>query len=145
MLKAVIIDDEPDCVKLLALQLKMYCPQVQVLAECTSSEAGLPYSITYPDKKQFAPRIGFAWRPFGESTVLRGGYGIFYEGEYTDGRVNLFMPPFLLSDTAVNGQAFQATAGALSPTPRLGEGSASQGFPDGTNARRAQVGARFIF
>ena len=41
MLKAVIIDDEPDCVKLLALQLKMYCPQVQVMAECTSSEAGL--------------------------------------------------------------------------------------------------------
>ena len=35
---AVIIDDEPDCVKLLALQLKMYCPQVQVMAECTYSE-----------------------------------------------------------------------------------------------------------
>jgi two-component system LytT family response regulator len=41
MLKAIIIDDEPDCVKLLALQLKMYCPQVQVIAECTSSETGL--------------------------------------------------------------------------------------------------------
>ncbi len=71
----------------------------------TSSEAGLPYSITYPDKTQFAPRFGFAWRPFGEATVIRGGYGIFYEGEYTDGRVNLFMPPFLLSDSAVNEQA----------------------------------------
>ncbi|OYZ49768.1 MAG: DNA-binding response regulator [Bacteroidetes bacterium 24-39-8] len=41
MLKAVIIDDEPDCVKLLSLQLKMYCPKVQVVAECTSSETGL--------------------------------------------------------------------------------------------------------
>lgn len=41
MLKAIIIDDEPDCVKLLALQLKMYCPQVQVLAACTSSGEGL--------------------------------------------------------------------------------------------------------
>ena len=40
MLKAVIIDDEPDNVKLLALQLKMYCPQVQVLAECIESEDG---------------------------------------------------------------------------------------------------------
>lgn len=40
MLKAIIIDDEPDCVKLLALQLKMYCPQVQVVAECTESETG---------------------------------------------------------------------------------------------------------
>ena len=27
----------------------------------------------------------------------------------------------------------------------VGDGSASQGFPDGTNARRMQVAARFIF
>jgi two-component system, LytTR family, response regulator len=40
-MKAIIIDDEPDCVKLLSLQLKMYCPQVEVVAECTGSEAGL--------------------------------------------------------------------------------------------------------
>src|SRR5215471_4047745 len=69
-----------------------------------SAEAGLPYSITSPDKRQIAPRFGFAWRPLGETTVLRGGYGIFYEGEYTDGRVNLFMPPFLLQDSALNDQ-----------------------------------------
>jgi len=50
-----------------------------------------------------------------------------------------------VSNTAVNGQAYQATAGVLSVTPRLGEGSASQGFPDGTNARRAQFSARFVF
>ena len=41
MLKAIIIDDEPDCVKLLALQLKMYCPQVEVVAGCTASDDGL--------------------------------------------------------------------------------------------------------
>jgi two-component system, LytTR family, response regulator len=40
-MKAIIIDDEPDCVKLMALQLKMYCPQVTIVAECTSSEDGL--------------------------------------------------------------------------------------------------------
>lgn len=40
-MKAIIIDDEPDCVRLMALQLKMYCPQVEVVAECTSSEEGL--------------------------------------------------------------------------------------------------------
>lgn len=68
----------------------------------TSFQAGLPYSISYPDKRQIAPRFGFAWRPVGETTVVRGGYGIFYEGEYTDGRVNLFMPPFLLQDSALN-------------------------------------------
>ncbi len=41
MLRAIIIDDEPDNVKLLALQLRMYCPQVEVLAECTKSDEGL--------------------------------------------------------------------------------------------------------
>jgi two-component system, LytTR family, response regulator len=41
MLKAIIIDDEPDCVKLLSLQLKMYCPNVAVVAECTDSENAL--------------------------------------------------------------------------------------------------------
>lgn len=48
-------------------------------------------------------------------------------------------------NTSVNSQAYQATNGVLSVTPRLGEGSASAGFPDGTNARRAQIGLRLIF
>ena len=39
----------------------------------TTSQAGLPYSVTYTDKTQFAPRFGFSWRPLGESTVVRGG------------------------------------------------------------------------
>jgi hypothetical protein len=70
----------------------------------TSHQAGLPRSITYPDKKQFGPRFGFAWRPLGERTVLRGGYGIFYETENTDGRVNNNMVPFRLDETAFNDQ-----------------------------------------
>ncbi len=41
MQKAIIIDDEADSVKLLALQLKMYCPQVLVVAGCTDAEDGL--------------------------------------------------------------------------------------------------------
>ena len=41
MLKAIIIDDEPDCVQLLALQLKEHCPGVQVVAQCTNPEEGL--------------------------------------------------------------------------------------------------------
>jgi outer membrane receptor protein involved in Fe transport len=48
-------------------------------------------------------------------------------------------------DTSLNGQAFTLRGGVLSPTPGLGVGRASAGFPDGTNARRAQVSARFVF
>jgi hypothetical protein len=65
----------------------------------TNSQAGLPYSITYTDRTQFAPRIGFAWQPSGGGTVVRGGFGIFYEPEGTSGRVNRNILPFLLSET----------------------------------------------
>ncbi|HEX4946409.1 MAG TPA: hypothetical protein VFZ34_07100, partial [Blastocatellia bacterium] len=44
-----------------------------------AADVGLPETIVKPDRNNFAPRFGFAWRMFGSSkTVLRGGYGIFY-------------------------------------------------------------------
>jgi hypothetical protein len=45
-------------------------------------------------------------------------------------------------NTGINTQAFSASGGILKPTIGLGVGNASQGFPDGTNARRCQVGLR---
>jgi hypothetical protein len=47
--------------------------------------------------------------------------------------------------TSVLTQAFTAVNGVLTPNPRFGEGSATGGFPDGTNARRLQVSARFVW
>ena len=46
----------------------------------TASQIGLPNTLHYSDKTSFAPRIGFAWRPFkDDKTVIRGGYGRFIE------------------------------------------------------------------
>jgi hypothetical protein len=45
-------------------------------------------------KNVFAPRIGFAFRPFGgQSTVVRGGYGMFwdsFEGREIDGAADIY-------------------------------------------------------
>jgi hypothetical protein len=50
-----------------------------------------------------------------------------------------------VSNTAVSTVAFEATNLVLRPVAGLGQGVASQGYPDGTNARRAQVSARLIW
>jgi hypothetical protein len=70
----------------------------------TSSQAGLPEAITKTDVAQFGPRIGFAWQPIGERTVIRGGYGLFYEQESSADRVNNNVVPFRLDQTAFNDQ-----------------------------------------
>jgi hypothetical protein len=46
----------------------------------TAKQAGLPQALRYTDKNDWGPRIGFAWRPYGnDKTVLRGGWGRFIE------------------------------------------------------------------
>src|SRR4029079_10992589 len=80
----------------------------------TSSQAGIPLNITKNDTKQIAPRIGLAWRPFGDRTVIRGGYGVFYEAEGTSGRLNFNFLPFSLSETVT-------AATNVVPTRTLGD------------------------
>jgi hypothetical protein len=46
----------------------------------TATQAGLPQSLRYSPKTDFAPRVGFAWRVTKDGkTVIRGGYGKFVE------------------------------------------------------------------
>ncbi|HUZ05107.1 MAG TPA: TonB-dependent receptor, partial [Acidobacteriaceae bacterium] len=61
-----------------------------------------PRSLVYPDRKNFSPRIGFAWRPVG-TTVVRGGYGINYNtGQYANFIQRLaYQPPFATSLTNI--------------------------------------------
>jgi hypothetical protein len=43
----------------------------------TASEAGLPGTFVKPNRKDFAPRFGLAWRA-APGFVVRGGFGVYY-------------------------------------------------------------------
>ena len=70
---------------------------------------GLPASLVRPDRNNFAPRFGFAWKPFSK-TVVRGGYGINYNTGAFQGIAQqlALQPPF--ATTATN---IQTTPGEL--------------------------------
>jgi len=85
------------------------------------SDYGLPPSLVRTDYHNFAPRIGFAWRPFGDNrTVLRSGYGIFY----TSSRLSA-----IRTDLA-GGFPFSISQTFTAPTNSPGVLTLSNPFPD---------------
>ncbi len=59
-----------------------------------------PDSLIHPDRNNFAPRVGIAWRPINK-TVVRTGYSINYNlGQYGSIATQLgFQPPFAFTQT----------------------------------------------
>ena len=71
-----------------------------------------PASLVQPDRNNFAPRLGLAWRPL-KQTVVRVGYGINYNlAQYGTFIQNFaFQPPFATTETnsALNPATSQLT------------------------------------
>jgi hypothetical protein len=95
----------------------------------TAADVGIPASLRFSEKTDFEPRIGAAWRPFGNNrTVIRGGFGKFVavplgallgatyaihsadQGQYfqtiTNGQPALLFPHPFPSNLAVHGTQF---------------------------------------
>ena len=48
----------------------------------------IPHHALRSDWNNFGPRFGFAWKPFGRRTVVRGGFGIFFAHPFDSGQPN---------------------------------------------------------
>jgi hypothetical protein len=61
---------------------------------------GFPATLVHPDRNNFAPRLGIAWKPTGK-TVVRAGYGINYNTGALAAIVQqlAFQPPFSFTQT----------------------------------------------
>ena len=93
----------------------------------TGGCTGIPYpaSLVKPDRNNFAPRIGLAWKPF-KRTVVRTGYGINYNLAQYAGLIQelAFQPPFSVASTNTI---------AACPGITLGDGFSTCAAPGVTN------------
>ena len=81
----------------------------------TASAEGLGRSLRNGDTNNFAPRFGFSYQlDSSAKTVLRGGYGIYYDPLSANVNAGLSTGPFAISTTAtnsiVNGQPLYTMA-----------------------------------
>jgi hypothetical protein len=70
-----------------------------------AKEGLVPAGVIQPDKNNFAPRIGLAWRPFGDKTVIRAGFGVFYDNvNLNELQFTRLVAPFYANFTLINSR-----------------------------------------
>jgi hypothetical protein len=106
-------------------------------------------SLQDPQTKNFAPRIGIAWRPFDQKTVIRSAYGISYQQFNRLGGENLlaYNGPYIV-DAQIDQLPSQGICKSASDPAQSCFRPTSMGYPDNFaspanfNPLRAQ--ARYI-
>jgi hypothetical protein len=90
---------------------------VQTAANCTPAASPWGSAIIPTSNRDFAPRVGLAWDPFGEGkTSIRAGYGIYHEqvlagfAEQIIGQNPPYQQNFTISNTRLDNPAAGTTA-----------------------------------
>jgi trimeric autotransporter adhesin len=97
-----------------------------------------PASLIRPDRNNFAPRLGLAWKPV-KLTVVRAGYGINYNlAQYGTVIQNFaFQPPF--AETATNTATTSNFLKLANAFPSLAPGTVTNNFAVDPNYRLGYV------
>jgi trimeric autotransporter adhesin len=97
-----------------------------------------PESLIKPDRDNYAPRLGIAWKPL-KLTVVRAGYGINYNlAQYTAVVQNFaFQPPF--AQTATNAATTSNFLNLADAFPTLTPGTVTNNFAINPNYKLAYV------
>lgn len=97
-----------------------------------SGDPGAPTGTTFPDRRDWSPRAGFAWDVFGDHrTSVRGGFGVFHDmllgidNEYETGS-----PPFARVGAVQCLAPCSAPASGGGPFSFLADPYGSTGTPD---------------
>ena len=97
----------------------------------TAAQAGVPSNLRQSSKRDFAPRVGFAYRVGGSNkTVIRGGYGRFIES--------------LLSGTAIDGWSVGSSDVGFFANQLGANGAPAFSLPYSFPSNIAQPGTQFF-
>ena len=94
--------------------VQVVVPESSVFSGCNCTNLGFPASLMNPDRHDFAPRIGVAWKPWPKKSFqVRAGYGIYYVANAYNQFANLLEGqfPFAVSSSVVTGAPGQLTLG----------------------------------
>ena len=87
-----------------------------------------PRKLIRDDINNWAPRLGLAWRPFGNNnTVLRAGFGIFYDN--VPAKVNQGSSPYVLNEPSYTNPATNPNVILPLVFPVTGTGSGNASLP----------------